>query len=263
MNTIDIKNKYITNIGIPDIINKLNGQPNLPRFERFHTIPVKPELNLQVPHIIHFIWIGSLLPYIYVKNILSFVATNKDRFIYKLWVDYKTPHIDGVEIYDIRTDFPIDKFINKDIYDIENNWGSKADILRYEIVYQEGGIYSDIDAISLKPFDENFNKSFVTYTGEPYNDLACGFFGFPPGSRYLKYLIDCIREVRTYSFDYSKLETKIRVPLLTGPIIFTQCFQFYNDPNIQMISQDITILNKDNPDAYSYHTFDSMWWDKK
>ena len=35
---------------------------------------------------------------------------------------------------------------NKDLYHKASNFGMKADILRYEIVYREGGIYIDVDS---------------------------------------------------------------------------------------------------------------------
>ena len=257
-------NSYITNISLIDINKELCGQTGVLKFEKFKTIPIKPETNYIVPKILHFIWIGSPVSYIYVKNILTFVATNKDNYTYKLWVDHYTPDIDGVLICDIRKEFlQDDQFINRNIYDIEPNWGAKADILRYEIIYREGGIFTDIDAISVKPFDIYFQRSFVSHIGEPYNDICNGIFGFPAGSNYLKYVINCLKEVRTYNYDYASLPTKLRICLLTGPILFRQCFEFYNDPNIQMISQQILTLSKDNPDAYTYHTYDSTWWDKK
>jgi len=256
-------NKYITNIAVPGVNENLKGIDGSPKYEKFQTIPqYHPPLNLyyQIPKIIHFVWIGSPLPYKYVKNIETFVATNVPKYIIKLWVDYDTPSIPNVVIEDVRKlRFT---FINQDIYDSETNWGSKADILRYEIIYNEGGICSDIDAISIKPYDENFEKAFVAYTGAPYNDICNGFFGLPAGSYFLKYVIECLREVRTYTYDFNSLPTKIRIPLLTGPTLFTYCFKYYNDSNIQMINQDIIVIHRNNPDAYSYHTFDSVWWNQ-
>jgi len=257
---MNIRDKYVTYIDKPGVYDTLCGQPTIPRYERFQTVPILPERNHPIPPIIHFVWIGSSIPYKYVKNILTFVATNKSQYVFKLWVDHETPPIEGVVIKNIYNDFP-GTFINRDIFDIETNWSAKADILKYEIVYNEGGINSDVDAISIRPYnDENklFDRAFVCYAEHGYNDIGTCLFGFPAESNFLKYVIDCLREVRMYSYDFASLPTKIRVLILTGPQIFTQCFQFYNDPTIQMISQDIVVLDKNNPDAYSYHTFDSV-----
>ena len=53
---------------------------------------------------------------------------------------------------------------HRDLYDAETNWGAKADIARYEIVYQHGGVYCDIDSQSLKPFDGKLRHAFVGAT---------------------------------------------------------------------------------------------------
>jgi len=254
-----IRDKYCTRINLPGVYDSLNGQPDVPRFPKFKASYDFPEINEFIPKVIHFVWIGSSIPYKYVINMQTFVATNKNNgYSFKLWVDHETPPIKDIIIKDIRTDFPAEKFINKKIYDIETNWSAKADILKYELIYHEGGIYSDIDAYSISAYDTIFNKPFVCYAVAPYNDIGTCLFGFPAGSRFLKYVIECLSEIRSYSIDYSQFVTKVRVCLLTGPILFTQCFQFYNDSGIEMINQDILVLNKNNPDAYSYHTFDSL-----
>jgi hypothetical protein len=265
-----LRDKYITNINVYGS-DKLNGQSGIPRFKGFKAKYSFPESSNDIPRVIHFVWIGSPIPDKYIKNIGTFVAKYLDnyndnwwggqtrKYNFKLWVDHDTPSIENVKICNIYNSSFYDKlFINRAVYDIETNWSAKADILKYEIIYHEGGIYSDIDAIAIKQYNRLFDKAFVCYTGAPYNDIGTCLFGFAPQSSFLKYVIDCIAEVRGYDFDYSTLETKVRVPLLTGPIIFTQCFQFYNDPGIQMINQDIVVLNKNNPDAFSYHTFDSV-----
>jgi mannosyltransferase OCH1-like enzyme len=256
-----IKEHYITNIGVPGVYEKLCGDGKAPRYERFRAEYAHPDSHSElVPKNMHFVWIGSPIPYKYVKNIQTFVATNKPvGFTFTLWVDTDTPPIDDVQIIDIRSNFPSSDgiFINRTTYDIEKNWSAKADILKYELIYHVGGIYCDLDAKSLKEYDEYFTRAFVCHAGSPYNDIGTCFFGFPAGSNFLKYVIDCIAEVRTYSFDFASLSTIIRVCILTGPILFTQCFQYYNDSGIQMISQDLVVLQPNNPDAYSYHTFDS------
>ena len=40
--------------------------------------------------------------------------------------------------------------VNKYFYDNEQTYNGKSDILRYEILYQHGGIYVDADSVLLK-----------------------------------------------------------------------------------------------------------------
>lgn len=58
-------------------------------------------------------------------------------------------------------DFPLIKLI----YDLEETWNGKSDLLRYLILYYHGGLYIDADSVWLnnKNFDELINNS-------------CGFF---------------------------------------------------------------------------------------
>src|SRR6185437_8027044 len=53
----------------------------------------------------------------------------------------------------INDDLPFLELQNQKFFDLSNNWGEKADIMRYEILYQFGGVYGDIDFICFKPLD--------------------------------------------------------------------------------------------------------------
>jgi mannosyltransferase OCH1-like enzyme len=41
--------------------------------------------------------------------------------------------------------------INKNLYEAMKTWAGKADVLRLEILYQKGGIYTDMDSKMLSP----------------------------------------------------------------------------------------------------------------
>lgn len=221
--------------------------------------PIETETSYTVPQKIHFIWIGSVIPEKYVNNIKAFAEHNVPvGYSIKLWVDHDTAPINNVEICNVSStaaDAPAYMTTwtlkNKDLYDSETNFGAKADILRYEIVYNEGGIYNDVDAICLRPFDASiFIKSFVSHTFDPWNNLCNAVFGFPAGSSFLKFVIDCIRNVSQYNYP--------EVPMRTGPTLFTKCFVSYADTQIQMINQDLLIYNR-SPHSFTYHTNDANW----
>merc|ERR1711992_422205 len=78
-------------------------------------------------------------------------------------------------------------FLIPDVLATENNTediGAKTDLLKYEIVYKYGGIYSDTDSYSLARFGQEFSNSFVSYSGEPYNNLCASIFGMPKNSNF-------------------------------------------------------------------------------
>ncbi len=202
-----------------------------------------------VPLIIHFIWIGSIIPEKYINNIKTYVKNNPNYKIF-LWLD----HLDKIELL-IKEDNIIIKNVNTDIslinkneYNLINNYGFKADILRYEIIYNFGGIYSDVDSISVKPFDNNFKKDTVSYITPAWNNLQNAFLCFSKNNNFLKYCIECL--------PYS---VKLKLPwhLTVGPTFLTTCFYFYNDSNINLIHQN-KIIWKSN-DCYTYHTNDANW----
>ena len=124
-----------------------------------------------------------------------------------------------------------------------------ADILRYEIVYKEGGMYCDVDSISLKPFDENFRFPTVAYALEPYNDVQNAVFIFPKQCSFLKFLIECLK-VNYFRETY--------IPWKTGPNFFTSCLYSFADTNIHFVHQNYLINKTEH--SYTFHTNDHNWW---
>ena len=192
---------------------------------------------------IHFIWIGSIIPDKYITNIKTYINNNSNYKIY-LWVSHDTI-IENVNVKNISE---LD-IINKKEYNMVSHYGSKADILRYEIIYNFGGIYCDIDSISLKEFDVNFEKDNVSYIYPAWCNLTNAFFCFSKNNQFLLYCIKCL----PYAM---KLNLK-QHHLLTGPTFFTTCFYFYNQININLIHQS-KIIYKSN-DGYTYHTNYANW----
>jgi hypothetical protein len=46
---VNIIEKYITNIGIPGVSDSFHKGQNIPRYDRFRTTPIVPELHMNVP----------------------------------------------------------------------------------------------------------------------------------------------------------------------------------------------------------------------
>lgn len=116
----------------------------------------------KIPKKIHLIWIGPKnFPIDSLQNVLSWKKLHPDWDFY-FWTDRKRfVPIDGLisrSIQDI--DFKgLEKQFNQSI-----NYAEKADILRYLILAEEGGIYIDHDAYCLQTFEE-LNKKYDFYTG--------------------------------------------------------------------------------------------------
>jgi len=107
-----------------------------------------------IPKIIHQIWIGpNPEPTIWTNTFRIDYINMYPHYSYKLWSESN--------IAELFIDFPKIKIV----YDLENEFCGKADILRYLILYKHGGIYIDADAIWLN--NKNFDELI-------YN--SCGFF---------------------------------------------------------------------------------------
>jgi mannosyltransferase OCH1-like enzyme len=91
----------------------------------------------RIPKIIHFVWLGGALPQANQDLITTWKKTNPSWKVY-VWTDKE------VETF---------SFFNKKAFDAAKNLTEKADILRYELLYQLGGIYVDCDVQCLQSFD--------------------------------------------------------------------------------------------------------------
>jgi mannosyltransferase OCH1-like enzyme len=91
----------------------------------------------RIPKIIHQIWIGGPLPQKYHALQKTWQKFHPD-WEYRLWTDADLDN------------FP---FTDRARFERAKNFAEKADILRYEILYQYGGLYVDADFECLKPFD--------------------------------------------------------------------------------------------------------------
>ncbi len=112
----------------------------------------------KMPKIIHFIWIGpNPFPKESVENIQSWVSSHPEYQI-KFWSDRRRPLPNKKMQLNLVADFEF-KFL-KECYDESDNYAEKADLLRYELIYQEGGIYVDHDVQCHKTFNsliENYD----------------------------------------------------------------------------------------------------------
>jgi mannosyltransferase OCH1-like enzyme len=107
-------------------------------------------MNNIISKIIHQIWIGPN------PEPTNWTNTFKIDYI-KMYPEYKYIRWSESNIDELFTDFPIIKIV----YDLEETYNGKSDILRYLILYSYGGIYIDADSVWVneKNFDNLINDS--------------------------------------------------------------------------------------------------------
>ena len=112
-----------------------------------------------VPKIAHFIWIGSDFTNIEFRSNVEKWHTNRPELQIILWTDQrdmtketkewctrfniKLVHID--DVFSGEYSMECDREYRLERGKIPPNWGAATDILRYNILYKFGGIYSDVD----------------------------------------------------------------------------------------------------------------------
>jgi hypothetical protein len=116
----------------------------------------------RIPKVIHFIWIGpNPFPRESVENVKSWIAQHPNWTV-KFWTDRNRPLPHPEMQLQLLSDF---KFIMlEDCFHDSDNYAEKADVWRYEILFQEGGVYVDHDVKCIKSFD-SLNSAYDLYCG--------------------------------------------------------------------------------------------------
>ena len=130
-----------------------------------------------IPKIIHQIWVGDQS-----KRPDDLIQTWKDKnptWEHMLWTDDNLP-----------------KIRNKIQFDAMNELAGKADILRYELLFDHGGFFIDADAECVNPLDDFFtdNDSFCCWENEYIRTglMSNGYLAASKGNDLMKKMIERI-----------------------------------------------------------------------
>lgn len=177
---------------------------------------------MEIPKIIHQIWIGDSLPPILKLYMSTF--KNQKNFQYKLWRNKDLT----------KENFPITyKYIKKILSKKKIVYAMIADLMRLEILYHWGGIYVDTTMECLKPLDNllKTKSPFIMCNEEPCG-LKCrgdegklfmsiGFIASVPGYKVLKRLL---------SEKYlEKIDFDLPANMATGPYYVRKGIKRYSD----------------------------------
>ena len=172
-------------------------------YEQFHFEKTPYHETSLIPKKIHQIWIGGEVP----EKFKALMQTWKEKhpdWEYRLWTD---KDIGGFAFEEPEAFFRAE------------NLGAKSDIWRYEILYQEGGVYVDIDFECIKPLDilVHHHSFFAGIGGFDYINNAV--IGSKPLHPILKKLTKIIKATPT---------DHLRSPWYnTGPLLFTRTVYHY------------------------------------
>ena len=168
-----------------------------------------------IPEKLHMIWVGdeSKCPHKWIKT----WRDNHPDWEFKLWGNKELNELDW------RTKKQMEQFIAK------GQWAGVADCMRYEILFEHGGIYVDADSASLKPMDDFLRHAelFAVYENEVHRPglIANTYIGSVPGNPILKEMIELIASKRNINrlWTWKPPFYKISDPWRTsGPQPFTR-----------------------------------------
>ena len=154
-------------------------------YQKNNLLTVVPHENTLIPKIVHLIWVGPKTPPPVFNRCVESIKKHMPDWELKIWTDADLPKL---------------KLVNQQYYDEETNYGAKADILRYEILYQFGGTYLDVDFVVTQPLDI-LNHAYEFYTcmmpsRTKASVITNGIIASVPGHPILKHSIDTIKKHR-------------------------------------------------------------------
>ena len=173
-----------------------------------------------IPKIIHQIWLGDKN-----KMPVDFMKTVRDKHFgwkYILWSEDNIGDLINQKKYDQV--FYLDN-------SGENKYPKLADIVRYEKLFNYGGIYIDADSKCNKSFNDLLDgKFFVAYENEKKRPgfIANGVIGSIPNHTILK---ECINEISQLS---KKSITRKPAFKITGTLLLTRIIQRSENIDIQI-----------------------------
>ncbi len=214
---------------------------------------------IKIPKIIHHTWISSdPLPPEAADNINTW-KRHHPEWRFRLWTRDNVPPLH-----------------NQALYDAHSNTGHRADILRYEMLLQFGGIYADMDMVCHRSIEPLLGElsAFVSSHGDGgdseqglrwwWPEIA--FIGAVAGHPFFQ---EIVQGLATFYAAHEQESISNR----TGPGYFGTCLSKWKTEQWRMIDSDIVIFppkyfmpytfaQKDEgrkrfyPDAYAEH----LWW---
>lgn len=161
-----------------------------------------------IPRLIHRIWVGGPLPEVF-REYGETWARHHPKWEMLLWHDGNLPVLRNQAFYDRATDFAPSKQVGQ----------FRADVLRYELLWQFGGMYVDADFECLRSIEPLIKDAdcFATWESEPRR-IANGLMGARPGHSFIDALI------RGLPRSITKRRGQ-RPVLSTGPQYLTEAFR--------------------------------------
>ena len=215
--------------------------------------------------------------YLCLKSCIEVNSPEKISFYYENepygpWWDKIKPSLDLVKLIDIDYGF------DESLYDqhseglfIKQNglqYAHKTDFLRLKILYEQGGVYADMDTLFVKPYPEQLFESLCVLGHEEYGagvKTLCNAVIFAQAkSEFIQLWFAQTHNVFDGTWNrHSCREAAIlkqQNPQLLQ--VVDRSYFYHFDCTTQGLT-DLLALNSELPDTlYSIHLWSHLWWGK-
>ena len=218
----------------------------------------QPEKLPIIPKIIHLIWLGDQAPSELFYRCLESIRTHMPSWYCKIWRDEDVSQL---------------KLINQNYFDAAQSYAEKADIVRYELLHEFGGLYLDTDVILIKSI-EPLHYAYEFYVGiqptDLRDELGNAVIGSVPGHPILKECIKGIKNAAHYSSVNKRtgpsfLKYHFLKQVKKGPeriIAFPKSCMYPLDFTKRHFSYE-EALRMVTPESYTLHFWEGSWRDDK
>lgn len=166
--------------------------------------------DLKIPKMLHFIWIGKPMPEHLEHNLKEWRRLHPEWLTY-LWTEKNIPDLRHQELYRAAP-----KLVPQDAVE-----QFRADIIRYELLYDFGGFYADVDTRPLRNIESALVGLEVFAAAEDRNWVGNTYLGAIPGHPIFHDLISGL------AFNVRRLRGK-RPNHLSGPRYLTPIWRHHN-----------------------------------
>ncbi len=245
-------------------------------YEKTYNELLTARKSVKIPKTIHFIWLGpKSFPLESVENVRTWMAQHPDWTV-KFWTDRDRPlPCRGMQKVFVK-DFPFSRL--ERCFLQSQNYGEKSDILRYEILNHEGGVYVDHDANCLQSFHP-LHTAYDFYCcletpHEPFvgQTVTCGngVIGARPNHPALRRVIDLIAQrwdILGKKYQGRDLYSRTEVVMQRTYIALTSALKediLNREGNVDIVLPASYFFAKSGmPSLYSKHFYATAWSEQK
>ena len=207
--------------------------------------------------IVQSLWIGEKLSEMEIMCIESYIKNNCEFHLYvynkNLVVPKNTIKLDASLILSEKSIFSYS--------DVKNGVSAFSNVFRYKLLYEKGGIWTDMDMICLKPYLTDKKYVFSSELSNNKIHVNVGYIKVPKKSRLMKlcYLNSLIK--KKYNPKWGELGPKLFKKVVEQLRLqkYIVNYKIFCPIHYTEINKLFNLDIKDYKESYGIHLWNSEW----